>query len=228
MIAVPDSFLGIVCGLKMEARSLEGAGHAEKLRVGVSAAKPERAEAIARQMAREGAVGLVSFGLCGALDPDLRAGDLVVPDRIVANGDTWDVTPLPDGGTARNVETGLGSEDVIGNPDQKSSLFASSGAAIVDMESHRLAAVAAEMNLPFYVLRAVSDEAGQAIPVSALSAVNDQGGTRPLSVILGLMGRPGDLPALMGLKKGTDRAMETLKNAARTELPRILRSVELV
>ena len=152
----------------------------------------------------------------------------MVPDRIVANDHTWDVTPLPDEGTARNVEIGLGSEAVIGNPDQKTGLFQSSGAAIVDMESHRLAMVAAETNLPFYVLRAVSDEAGQAIPASALSAVNDQGGTRALSVILGLMGRPGDLPALMGLKKGTDRAMETLKKAARNEVPRILRSVELV
>jgi len=49
-----------------------------------------------------------------------------------------------------------------------------------------------------------------------------------MAVAAGLIKNPGDLPDLMRLKKQTETALATLRNAASNEVPGILRSVELV
>jgi hypothetical protein len=68
----------IATGLKREARILVG----PELRVvagGGDAARLERE----LETAAPGAEAVISMGLCGALDADLRPGDWVVADRLV-------------------------------------------------------------------------------------------------------------------------------------------------
>ncbi|WP_119300993.1 phosphorylase family protein [Dongia deserti] len=74
--------LGIVTGLKSEAQLLRGLdlicistggrGH-------IARAKIER-------LAERGITGLVSFGIAGALSPELRAGDIVIAGKSISEG----------------------------------------------------------------------------------------------------------------------------------------------
>jgi adenosylhomocysteine nucleosidase len=78
--------LGIVTGLKSEAKLLKGLGFAC---VSTGGQAREARRKIDRLIA-EGATGLISFGIAGALSPELKAGDLIVAD-VVANdiGEAW-------------------------------------------------------------------------------------------------------------------------------------------
>lgn len=221
-------FLGIICGLQMEADCFVGVGYSDRIRVAISAAKPDRAEAEALRLVKEGAKGLISFGLCGGLDPKLKAGDLVAPNQIICKRDMWGISPFLIGRSVVQAEFGLGSDEVITSVEEKTALFQSTGSTVVDMESHRIGKVCSASNIPFFVLRAVCDPAGQSIPAAAAHAIDDQGRTRPMAVASGLFRNPGDFADLMRLKKQTEAALATLKNAAANEVPGILRSVELV
>ena len=76
--------LGVVTGLKSEAKLLKGLAC-----VSTGGQAREARRKIDRLIA-EGATGLVSFGIAGALSPELRTGDLIVAD-VVANdiGEAW-------------------------------------------------------------------------------------------------------------------------------------------
>ena len=83
--------LGVVTGLKSEAKLLQGLGFAC---VSTGGQAREARRKIDRLIAG-GATGLVSFGIAGALSPDLKTGDLVIAD-LAANdiGEVWQ-THLP-------------------------------------------------------------------------------------------------------------------------------------
>jgi nucleoside phosphorylase len=78
--------LGVVTGLKSEAKLLTGLGFAC---VSTGGQAREARRKIDRLIA-EGATGLVSFGIAGALSPELKTGDLVVADMVANDiGEAW-------------------------------------------------------------------------------------------------------------------------------------------
>ncbi len=78
--------LGIVTGLKSEARVLRGLD----LRCISIGGKAADAAAKIERLIAGGATGLVSFGIAGALHPVLRCGDVIVGAQVVdANGQSW-------------------------------------------------------------------------------------------------------------------------------------------
>ena len=78
--------LGVVTGLKSEAKLLKGLGLAC---VSTGGQAREARRKIDRLIA-EGATGLISFGIAGALSPELRTGDLVVADMVGNDiGEVW-------------------------------------------------------------------------------------------------------------------------------------------
>jgi adenosylhomocysteine nucleosidase len=78
--------LGIVTGLKSEAKLLNSLGLACVSTGGQAREARRKIDLLVAQ----GATGLVSFGIAGALSPELRTGDLIVAD-VVANdiGEAW-------------------------------------------------------------------------------------------------------------------------------------------
>jgi hypothetical protein len=132
------------------------------------------------------------------------------------------------GRTVSTPQFGLGSDRVVADVEEKRFLYETTKSSIVDMESHRVGQVCQARNIPFFVLRAVCDPAGQAIPVSCDHAIDKNGDTRPLAVMAGLLRHPREFADLMRLKKQTKVAMAALEAALRNELPQILRSVEFV
>ncbi|MEM7498492.1 MAG: hypothetical protein AAF371_10935 [Pseudomonadota bacterium] len=202
--------IGIVCGLESERRALglsadDGTGVG--VSVAVSGARPAVAEAAARQMVDRGARVLASWGLAGGLDMRHATGDVVLPREVVGEGGgRWPMAeppvnaPVPGARPPRLV----GLEGVVFGPAEKKSLAVAAGASVADMESHRVATVGAEMGVPVIVVRAVSDNAGRALPQLAADAVGADGRPRIGKVLLGLLRRPTDLPAL--LRAGRDSA----------------------
>ena len=78
--------LGVVTGLKSEAKLLKGS---PLVCVSTGGQAREARRKIDRLIA-EGAIGLISFGIAGALSPELRTGDLIVADMVANDiGEVW-------------------------------------------------------------------------------------------------------------------------------------------
>lgn len=97
--------------------------------------------------------GLVSVGFCGALDPALEIGDIVVSGREVQS-------PRP---FVRGEI--LSSDRVAVTAAEKRALRERTGAIAVEMEAAAVAAKAREWGVEFRCIKAVSDTAGEDMPL---------------------------------------------------------------
>ncbi len=198
----------IVVGLTREARILVDHQRVAIGSRGLAAALTPRPSAI------------LSFGICGALDPGLRVGDLVIADGV-AIGDTclaadavWTAelrSALP---AARPGDI-AGGDVIIDSLEAKSALWRATGAVAVDMESHAVARAASNIGIPFAVVRAVSDTADRALPRAAQAGFRTDGEPDVGAVISALARRPWELPALIRVALEAEAAFRTLERAAR-------------
>jgi adenosylhomocysteine nucleosidase len=212
--------IGAVTGLRVEARCLRGLD----LRVACSGGSAERARSEAARLVADGAAGLVSFGLAGGLAPQLRPGDLLLPQSVRSPGlASWSVDPSwrervyarlsayrlePKSGAL------VGSDRIVATACDKRALFDATGVQAVDMESHAVAAVATAAGLPFLVLRAVADPSDQVIPQVAREALRPDGRVRLRATLGGLIRQPGELMSLLRLGRQSAAALATLRRAA--------------
>ena len=203
--------LGLICGMEAEAKALGALRKHGHLSVGISAAKPERATELAEAMVHDGVDALLSWGIAGALAPDMASGTLIIPETVIdQDGSALELSGLRPRGAEQPMVLS-GSDTIVATLDAKSALFAATGAAAVDMETHRIARVARLHGVPAIAIRAVSDPSDRALPPGTESALNDAGNPRILPVLAGLMRHPSRLPALLDAKRDLDRALETLR-----------------
>lgn len=221
--------VGVVAAMPLEARILgvadwrpgevlEGTGG---VRVACSGIGPRRASLASRALAESGVGGLLSWGVAGGLDPDLAAGTLLLPERVVTDDQLWTCDPdwrrrlaealRPE--LAPHAGAVLGSERVVADPAHKAERFRSTGAVAADMESAAVAASAREAGIPFLVLRAVSDPAGSALPHAGMVAVDEAGRPRYGPMLRSLLRRPGQLGKLFALRRDTRAAVAALSAA---------------
>ena len=209
--------IGVVTGSRAEARCL---GRLE-VAVACSGARPARARSEAARLIARGAAGLVSFGLAGGLAPAAASGELVLADAVVlpdgariATDAAWRrqlLTALRAAGGSPHVAPVAGSDRLLTTAAAKRARFEATGALAVDMESHAVAAAASAAGRPFVVVRAVADPHDQALPGAAEVALGPSGEVRLLALTRALLGRPGDLPALLQLAGQSRRALAVLR-----------------
>jgi hopanoid-associated phosphorylase len=212
--------VGVVTGLRAEARCLRRLN----LRIACTGGSSERARAEAARLVSEGAAGLVSFGLAGGLAPELRPGDLLLPESVaapdgpaVAADAPWRErlrVVLKGGGLGATGGALAGSDRIVATTSEKRSLLETTGALAVDMESHAIAAVARDARVPFVILRAVADPHDRVIPQAALEALRPDGRVHLPSVLGGVIREPRQLLALLRLGRDTAAALATLRRAA--------------
>jgi nucleoside phosphorylase len=78
--------LGVVTGLRSEAKLLSGTG----LACVSTGGRAHIARAKIDRLIGRGVRGLISFGIAGALSPDLRTGNLVIADTVMNDiGEAW-------------------------------------------------------------------------------------------------------------------------------------------
>ncbi|MFI4974054.1 MAG: hypothetical protein ACHP84_05910 [Caulobacterales bacterium] len=167
----------------------------------------------------QGAVRVISFGLCGGLDPTMKVGDVAVATSVVAEGRRWDTDPawterlagaLP--GARQGPVTG--SAAIVATAEQKNGLRLASGALTCDLESHVVARVASNHGAPFAVVRAVSDAAQTSLPKAALVGLGANGRPDIGRVLQSVLADPRQLPALIRLALDTEAAFDALEDAA--------------
>jgi len=143
---------------------------------------------------------ILSIGFCGALDPALRIGDIVVSGEV------------PKGLGASFVQGDVVSVDrVTVTAREKGDLRAATGAAVVEMESAAVAKKAREWDVPFGCVRAVSDAAGEDLPLDFNRFRDADGRFERTRIALAALGRPFTvLPGLVRLDRHCRRAAERL------------------
>src|SRR5579872_6461171 len=110
----------------------------------------------------QGAKRVLSIGICGALSPSLKVGDCIIATEVVAQGvrlvtDVAWTRELLDRVPSAQAVVLAGSDSIVASREAKDRLHRETGAAAVDMESHLAAHIAREHQLPFAVVRIVSD-----------------------------------------------------------------------
>jgi adenosylhomocysteine nucleosidase len=168
---------------------------------------------------RERPAGVVSFGLCGALAPELGVGQLAIATAVLTPEGklpTDEALSQRLAGRLQGVARGLfaGSDVIVPDPTRKAALRERSGAIATDMESHVAARAAARAGVPFAVLRAISDRADEALPAAAQAGFRPDGSVDVAAVIAGLARRPAELPALLRTARNAGVAFKALERAA--------------
>ena len=185
-----------------------------------SSSDPKQLRAMLASFDAKSIRGVISFGVAGGLDPDLKSGDIVIATDIVVGTDRWlaglefSRELLADSGLGkRRVTHGslAGVEKVIAGRAEKVQLRDSTGAVAVDMESHIAAAFATEAGLPFAAVRVISDPATRALPELATNAIKPNGDIDLRKVLRGLARNPTLLRSLVSTGRDFNRALRSLR-----------------
>jgi adenosylhomocysteine nucleosidase len=182
-----------------------------------------RGARVAERTARSAAADLVvAAGACGALQPSLGPGALVVPGTVITpEGARFPMAPLPG---LHASGTLLAVDEVVATPADKARLWMETGAMAVDMESAAIAAWATARELPIAVIRGVSDTAAEAVPPDLAALVEPGGRVSRTQALRTMLARPRAITDALTLKRGTDLALHAVATAlahlARTATPR--------
>ncbi|AEI37295.1 MAG: phosphorylase [Zymomonas mobilis subsp. pomaceae] len=158
--------------------------------------------------------GLVSFGLAGALDTDLKVGDWVLATAVKGGFEAecdlgWQVvirTFLP------SIKSGIFYADgtLISDMSEKKRIAADEKAIAVDMESHIVARIAEQYNCPFIILRVISDQADHTLPPAFSVAMRPDGSVDVPALLGSLLCHPTQLPAFVTAAKAATKALKQL------------------
>lgn len=209
-------FLIVVTGLLAEARiasgrgvrAIAGGGNAERLAIEIDRA------------ISDGGNGLLSFGLAGGLEPGLAAGSVVIATQVVSGDERF----APDDGWTQRLHlllregvgrTMAGVDVPVASLPGKQALFALTGAAAVDVESHVAARAAARAGLPFAALRAIADPAERTLPHAAVVGMGSDGRPALGAVLRSLAHNPAQLPTLLRVAADARQAMAALAQCKR-------------
>ncbi len=156
-----------------------------------------------------GQLGAVcNTGFCGALDPALKAGDIVTGTKITSQGRSFEAS-LPSG-----PESELGAvltvDHVVQTAEEKRSLR-QTGASIVEMEAAGAAQAAEDLGVPFFCIRAVSDRADETFANDFNAARTPEGRFSIAGLVKGALASPQKrFGELLRLRKRTAVAAKTL------------------
>lgn len=228
------SVTGLVVALSTEARCVtpEYVPMNKKITVNqhtmlwLSGMGAESAKKAAEQLYRAGATRLVSFGVAGALDRQLKPGDLVLPD-VVCGENLLPVTL----DWRNHLQHRLSADTVVVNGVLASSaeplttmqsklrLAEITGACAVDMESSAIATVAMDAEIPFIAVRVIVDPVEFSPPSALLSAVKPDGSVNLLRILALILNRSISIGTLFQMGLGMRTACKTLSRVIQAAGP---------
>jgi adenosylhomocysteine nucleosidase len=144
--------------------------------------------------------GIINTGFCGALDPSLKVGDIVM----------WSGAELPSSLQFASGEISS-SDRVVVTAGEKRQLSEKTGAIAAEMEAGAVKRIAAAWGVPFYCVRAVSDTANEDMPLD-FNLYRDGAGRFSLpKIAVAAISRPFTrIPALKRLEANCNVASESL------------------
>jgi adenosylhomocysteine nucleosidase len=204
----------IVCGLKREAAILGGPG-----RTTLCGDAPTLRSRLAEAASLRPSL-VLSWGLCGGLDPRLRPGDLILGAEVVSDEGAVRADEAVTSSLAQRlgaagarvvVERLAASAAPVLTAAAKAELRRATEAAGVDMESLIAGQYALEQRAPFAILRAVADPAERDLPPLVLKAVDSNGGIDAAAVVGALIRSPSQFAGLRALAADSGAAFRALK-----------------
>jgi adenosylhomocysteine nucleosidase len=171
---------------------------------GPGPAPADRAATVAIERGRPRAV--VSAGLCGALSPELRVGDVVIADEVRNGSESWKASRPASAPPAAAVRA-VSIDRVAATAREKRSLGA---AGIVEMEAAAVARAAARARIPFYCIRAVSDTAAEDLPLDFNAYRDEDGRFSRARIAAAVLLRPHRIPSLLRFDRNCREAARRL------------------
>ena len=182
---------------------------------------PEAAAAAARDLLAKGATVLLSWGVAGALHPDLKPGQVFRDPSVYTCDGVEVVCQTPSGiRFERTVRSdGVGrrlitlSQPVYGK-EEKAKLFESFGMHLIDMESAGVARVCACEGIPFLAVRSVVDKVSDEVPAAFMRAIHEDGRLKPFVVLKDVIRSPWLLKPLFNQAIQFHIAIKSLRSTA--------------
>jgi adenosylhomocysteine nucleosidase len=153
---------------------------------------------------------ICSMGFCGALENGMHVGDIFVAERVDAGGGKY-ATSKPQSAQMRYRMGVLASIDRVAQTAHEKCELRAMGASVVEMEAGGVARKAAELNLPFFCIRSVTDLAEENFHFDFNSALRSDGRFDTMRLIAATCRRPLSLlPELLRLWGRSRTASRTL------------------
>lgn len=156
---------------------------------------------------------LLSCGYAGGLKAELKVGQIVVADRLLA----LDAEPVqidlkmpPDPARGLHVGAVLTCDQIVRTVAEKQSLAGQTGALCVDMESHAVAELCRDRGIRCLAIRVVSDDAAHDLPPEVLSLFGSTGAVRIGAVVGALFKRPSSYQDLWRLRESAHKSSKHL------------------
>ena len=180
-------------------------------------------------LAAKGPDILVSAGFGGGVLPGFKVGDVVMAERVLHwTGDGFEevVTRFygrePGSAPLVRLRGQFITSDGILNKGQLIALLPrNAGQPVVEMESAAVARVAAEHDIPFMGMRAISDPWDEELTFSIDEFCDDAKQVRPLKVLATILRRPHIIPQLIRLGWNSRMAAKSLGKATERLLGQI-------
>jgi adenosylhomocysteine nucleosidase len=156
---------------------------------------------------------LLSVGFSGALQPELKIGDIVVANSVVGPAGealTLDLSMQADPGHGWHVGRIATVDHIVRSVAEKRALGERTGALAVDMESLTVAEVAREMRMRFMAVRVISDDATTDLPPEVLAILGPTGSVRAGAVAGALWKRFSSAKDMWRLREQAVQAAERL------------------
>jgi adenosylhomocysteine nucleosidase len=150
--------------------------------------------------------GLVSIGFCGALAPGLAPCDIFVATEVMGAG----AVSRPAGANRPYKSGKLVSIDRVVSTIAEKTELRKTGADAVEMEAAAVSERADHWNVPFYVIRVVTDAADESLPLDFNRVRDAQGRFDRAKIIVAVLRRPKTFPALLQLNRRCKAAAQIL------------------
>ncbi|GMR04814.1 MAG: hypothetical protein BMS9Abin23_0725 [Thermodesulfobacteriota bacterium] len=235
--------LGLVVALKAEARALLGRGRwasaggrkvksvslpgGDELITVISGVGKQKALSAAQWLVETAPGALLSLGLAGGVNPEVKPGDVVIAEKVIeeGKGPVWRADGLVVGSACEALKSSSlrvrsGAVVTTSLPalsvEDKKTIYMRDHALAVDMESAAVAKAAELAGLPLFVMRAVSDGPGQSISREIFDCLDEEGGVNPGAFLRNTLKRPAMLQEAFGLRKGFNAGLSSLATAWET------------
>jgi len=182
----------------------------EVLLVANGAGGARAAEAVAVASSAGKLNWICSMGFCGALENGMHVGDIFVAERVEGSGVKY-AASQPQSGQLRHRTGVVASIDRVAQTAQEKRELRATGASVVEMEAAGVARKAAELNLPFFCIRSVTDLAEESFHFDLNYALRSDGRFDTMRLIAAACRRPLSLlPELLRLWGRSRTASRTL------------------
>jgi adenosylhomocysteine nucleosidase len=179
---------------------------------------------------KRGARAVINIGMAGALSPLLRVGDIVVAREVRNDTESFDASASPLFQAALrigNARPGVAItvDEIVCEAEAKRRLAERLGASEVgwvDMESAAIASASVRLNVPFLVVRCISDALDEDLPLDFNRCRNSDGRVSPRKVIRSALLRPRAFKGLFELRRRSEMCAERLADFIRELLPHVL------